>query len=42
MKDTKVKCDVENCKYNKLKICNLDVLDISSTCKGWDSNEKEK
>lgn len=34
MKNTKVKCDVENCKYNNLKLYNFDVLDISSTCKG--------
>lgn len=39
-KDTKVKCDVENCKYNSCNNCNLDELDISCTCAGCDCSTK--
>jgi len=31
-RDTKVKCDVESCRHNDSKLCDLDVLDISCTC----------
>ena len=42
MKETKVKCDVETCKYNKSNLCNLEILDISCTCNGNEcSNRKE-
>ena len=41
-KDTKVKCDVENCKHNDCNLCALETLDISCTCNGCDcSNTKE-
>ncbi len=41
-KETKVLCDVENCKYNKESCCDLEVLDISCTCKGCDCNDKKE
>lgn len=40
MRDTKVKCDVYNCKHNNCDYCNLDVLDISSICNGRDCSNK--
>lgn len=41
-KDTKVKCDVESCKYNDCNCCNLEVLDISCTCNGCDCSDIEE
>lgn len=31
-KDTIVKCDVDSCKHNESRNCNLDTLNISCTC----------
>lgn len=39
-KDTKVKCNVDSCKYNKSYNCNLDVLNISCTCNNHDCSNK--
>lgn len=39
-KETKVNCEVENCKYNEENRCNLDELDIGSIC-GDDCEEIE-
>lgn len=41
-KNTKVKCDVENCKHNDCNCCNLDILDISCTCSNCDCHDKEE
>ena len=42
MKETNVKCNVENCKHNECNCCNLDELDISCTCKGCDCTSKDE
>lgn len=41
-KETKVKCEVENCKHNESKCCDLDELDISCICdKEYCKDKKE-
>lgn len=41
-KQTKVKCNVSNCKHNECDCCNLEKLDISCTCPGCDCTDKEE
>ena len=41
-KETKVKCDVESCKHNDDKECELKELDISCTCDNDECEEKEE
>ena len=39
-KETKVNCEVENCKHNEERNCSLDELDISCTCDNEECYEK--
>lgn len=41
-KHTKVNCEVENCKHNDSKKCDLDELDISCTCDDDECLDKEE
>ena len=41
-KETKVNCEVENCKHNESKKCDLDELDISCTCDNKDCEDKQE
>lgn len=41
-KETNVRCDVESCQHNQCNCCDLEDLNISCTCDGWDcQTEKE-
>jgi len=41
-KETKVKCEVKNCKHNEEKQCDLDELDISCTCDNENCEDKKE
>ena len=41
-KETKVNCEVENCKHNDSKKCELKELDISCTCSKDDCEDKKE
>lgn len=41
-KETKVKCEVENCKHNEEKQCDLNELDISCTCDKENCKNKDE
>lgn len=41
MKNQKIKCDVENCKYNNCDACEctLDEIEVSCSCNGCDCHK---
>lgn len=41
-KETKVKCDVDNCVHNKSHNCSLNTLNIGCTCNSYDCTRKQE
>lgn len=41
-KETKVNCEVETCKHNESKYCDLEELEISCTCDNENCSDKKE